>query len=179
MGLMFLAEFLRPSTEGSWWNYPGLELWKFLNLVVFVAAGSYLIRRPLKDGFLSRREGIRRRFLEGRAQLDEALSKLAIIESRLARIESEVGAIKLQSRAEAAAERDRIVRETEAETKRFWQRAERDVERVAKAARRETQRAAAQDCVRLAEQMLRSGLNAEDDARLIMLGVEELRRSAN
>ena len=178
MGLIFLADFLTANTESSWWNYPGLELWKFLNLVCFLGVGGYLIRRPLTDGFLSRREGIRRRFLEAKEQMDETLSKLEIIESRLARLDSEVGAIKLQSTAEAAAERDRIVRETEAEMKGLWQRAERDIERVAKAARRETQRAAAQDCVRLAEEMLRSGLNAEDDARLIMLGVEGLGRSA-
>ena len=171
MGLIFLADFLIPNTEGSWWNYPGLELWKFLNLVVFLAAGIYVIRRPLTDGFVSRRERIRRTFLESKEQMDVALVKLDIIESRLARLDSEVGAIELQSRAEAAAERDRIVQETEAEAKRFWQRAERDVERLAKAARRETQRAAAQDCVTLAEEMLRSGLQPEDDARLMMLGV--------
>ena len=31
----------------EWFNYPGLELWKFLNLAIFTAAGIYVLRKPI------------------------------------------------------------------------------------------------------------------------------------
>lgn len=176
MGLTFLAA-LAFHTEAAWWNYPGLELWKFLNLIVFVGAGFYLFRRPVTDGFASRREGIRRRFLSAKEQMEEASAKLVVVELRLAHLGSDVGEIKLQSKAEAAAEGERMAAETEGEVQRYWQRAERDIERLAKAARREAQKVAAQEYVSLAREMVRGRMGAEDDARLIMLGVEDLGRS--
>ena len=32
-------------------NYPGFELWKFINLFLFVAIMVYLVRKPLSDAF--------------------------------------------------------------------------------------------------------------------------------
>ena len=49
--------------ETPWWNYPGFELWKFVNLGIFVLAMAYLLTRKWKIGeaFKTRRENIRRR----------------------------------------------------------------------------------------------------------------------
>ena len=177
MGHLFLA-FYR---EGfwSWWDYPGLELWKFFNLLLFLGAGAYLLRRPLSSAFVSRREGIRRRFLTAKAEMDKGLSKLGAVEWRLAQLDSDIEAIKLRANAEAAAERERIELETDREVNRLRWIAERDLVRLAKVARRELKWFAARQAVNLAGEMMRSGMETEDDARLILLGVEQLGRGAS
>ena len=54
--------------DGVWWtylNYPGLELWKFVNLALFIIVGIYLHRRfgrPISEALRARGEGIKRNF---------------------------------------------------------------------------------------------------------------------
>ena len=43
----------------EWFNIPGFEAWKFLNLFIFAAIGVYLLKKPLGDAFKAKREAIR------------------------------------------------------------------------------------------------------------------------
>ena len=178
-GSAFLTTLITLSEDGNprWFDYPGLELWKFINLSIFVVVMVYLLRRPLSDAFRSRREGIRRDLLKAQEERDQALAKLAEVESRLARLDSEVATIQEQSKAEAEAERQRIARDTEAEILKLQELAQREIESAGKVARQELRRFAAQQSVKLAEEIIRRDMRLEDDARLIRLNVEELGRS--
>src|SRR5436190_24133363 len=100
----------------QWWDYPGLEAWKFLNLFIFVSALLYFLQRPLSNAFRVRRESIRRELLEAKAEKDRALEKLAQVSARLASLDSEVQSIQQKASDEAAAEAARILRDTEAQT---------------------------------------------------------------
>ena len=40
----------------EWFNYPGLEIWKFLNLAIFTTAAVYVLRKPISAALASRRE---------------------------------------------------------------------------------------------------------------------------
>src|SRR3984893_10088834 len=95
-----------------WWDYPGLELWKFVNLLIFVLALLYFIKRPLGDAFRGRQETIRRELAEAQKERDEALAKLAAVEERLRGLDSEVVALQERSRIRGQAERERIIRES-------------------------------------------------------------------
>ena len=39
------------SPAPPWWDYPGLEVWKFFNLGLFILGLLYFIKRPLGDAF--------------------------------------------------------------------------------------------------------------------------------
>jgi F-type H+-transporting ATPase subunit b len=163
-----------------WWNYPGLELWKFVNLIIFIACALYLHRRfgrPIREALRSRSEGIRRDLLRAREERDQALAKLAEVEARFAGLDSEVAAIKERARAEASEEKERIRLSTEREVAKIREQAKREIESAGKAARQELRRFAAQESVRLAEQILAKEIGPEDDARLTALGIEELGRT--
>jgi ATP synthase F0 subunit b len=172
-----LADFFLLAGDNSWVNYPGLEFWKFINLAVFVAVMLYFVRRPLTDALRSRREGIRRDLQRAKEERDQALAKLAEVDSRLARLDSEVAGIWEKAKAEAEAERERVKRETEAEMLKLREQSQREIEGAGKVARHELRRFAAQQTVKLAEEIIRRDLRPEDDARLIRLNVEELGRS--
>src|SRR5205807_160581 len=104
------------SETTKWWDYSGFELWKFVNLFIFVGALVYILVRKAKlgDAFRARREGIKAELEKARAERDAALAKLKEVEERLAGLDSQVTTIKEKSKAEAAEERERIAHSTEA-----------------------------------------------------------------
>ena len=107
------------SVEGGavWWNYPGFELWKFVNLLIFVAAAIYLHRRfgrPLSQALALRRESIKSELQRAEEERATAVAKLADIEARFDRLDSETSSIRDRSKAEAEAERHRIEQSTSA-----------------------------------------------------------------
>jgi F-type H+-transporting ATPase subunit b len=173
------AAVMTVSVAGSWWNYPGFELWRFVNLAIFIAAALYLDRRfgrPVREALRSRREGIKRELTIAREERDKAMAKVAEVESRLARLDEEVLLIRQQATAEAEAERGRIERSTEIEMAKLRQQARGEIESTGKVARQQLREFAAERSVKIAEQYIRKDLRAEDDNRLIGLSVEEIGR---
>ncbi len=162
--------------ETRWWDYPGFELWKFVNLGIFVFLLVYILTRKVKLGeaFKARRENIRRELVRAQQERDAALAKLKEVEERLARLDSEVSAIQEQSRREVAQENERIAHATETEIARLGEQAQREIERAGKTARHELRRYTAEQSVRLAEEMIRREMKPEDDAQLITRNIEEL-----
>jgi len=159
-----------------WWDYPGFELWKFVNLAIFVLAMVYILIRKAKLGeaFKARREGIKQELARAQQERDAALAKLKEVEERLGLLDTEVAAIKEHSVREAAEERERIARSTETEITRLSEQATREIESAGKAAKKELRRYTAEQSVRLAEEIVRREMKPEDDARLIANNIEEL-----
>jgi F-type H+-transporting ATPase subunit b len=162
--------------ETHWWDYPGFELWKFVNLAIFVIALIFALRKffGVPEMFRDRKETIRRELAKAREERDAALQKLKEVEGRLARLDTEVSAIKEQSGREAVEERERIARSTETEIARLSEQALREIESAGKAARKDLRRYTAEQSVRLAEGIVRREIKPEDDARLIRNNIEEL-----
>lgn len=176
--------FLILFAEGDvvWWNYPGLELWKFLNLAIFIGAAIYLHRRfgrPLGEALRSRRESIKRELQKAREEKEIALRKLAEVEARIKNLDNEVKTVREQVKAEAEAERERIKASTQAEMTKMQQQAQREIESAAKAAKQELRQFAATESAMLAEQAIRREIRTEDDKRIIAASVEQLGRSKN
>lgn len=177
--LFYFLTFAAEEIAAPWWNYPGLEIWKVINLCIFVAAMVYLLRRPLNDALRSRREGIKRELIRAQAERDAAHAKLAEIEARLERLDAEAAAIHKQALTEAAAERERIAAATQTDIGKLRTQAQREIESTGKTVKHELRKFVAEQSVRLAEEVVRRELRPEDDARLIRLNVEELGRSRN
>ncbi len=150
-----------------WWNYPGFELWKIFNLALFVGALVFLLRRPLSDSMRARREGIRQDLMRAQEERNAALGKLQEVEVRLSRLGAEIEEMRAQSQREAEAERERIARSTEEDLRKLREQAQREIESASKVARQDLRRYAAEQSVRLAEEMIRRDIRPEDDARLV------------
>jgi F0F1-type ATP synthase membrane subunit b/b' len=162
--------------EPRWWDYPGVELWKFVNLAVFVGGLVWILTRKMKLGeaFKTRRETIKQELAKAQQERDAALAKLREVEERLARLDSAVSTIREQSTREAAEERERIAKSTEVEIAKLGESAKREIENAGKAAKHELRNYAAATSVRLAEEIIRREMRPEDDARLLQRNVQEL-----
>jgi ATP synthase F0 subunit b len=147
---------------------------KVVNLLLFAGVMYFVLRRPLGEAFRGRQEGIRRDLMRAEEERSAAVAKLQEVEGRLARLDSEVEAIREQAQREAAEERARIERAAEEEARKIREQARREIENASKAARAELRAYAAEQSVRLAEEMIRSEIRPEDDAHLVREYVGEL-----
>jgi F-type H+-transporting ATPase subunit b len=161
--------------ETRWWDYPGFELWKFINLAIFVVALIFALRKlGLPALFRDRKETIKQELAHAQKERDAALTKLKEVEERLSLLTTEVATIKEQAAGEAAAERERIEQSTQAEIAKLTEQATRDIETAGKVAKKELRRYTAEQSVRVAEEIVRREMKPEDDARLIASNIEDL-----
>ena len=163
--------------ENPWWNYPGFELWKFLNLGFFALAAWYLhkrLGRPISEALRTRKDEIKRQLAQAREERDKALKQLEQVEARIQGLQGEVEAIRDRAKMEAKAETERIQQETEAEMLRLRQNSRREIEMAGKVALTELRRFAAEQSIRRAEEIIRRDIQPEDEARLIRSGTRNV-----
>ncbi|HEY6229799.1 MAG TPA: ATP synthase F0 subunit B [Pyrinomonadaceae bacterium] len=168
----FVPEWLDP-----WVNYPGLELWKFVNLLIFILCALYLHRRfgrPIREALRSRSEGIKRELEAARLDRDQALAKLAEAEALFSNLDAELKRIKENAAAEAEAERRRMELATQQEVAKIREQARREIESAGKIARHDLRRFAAAESVRLAEDILKKEMRDDDDTMLTNRNVQQL-----
>lgn len=155
-------------------NYPGFEVWKFVNLGIFIAALIYLVKKPIGDAFKAKREAIRAELIKAEEEKKAALEKLTAAEARLAAVEAEKATILKNAREEAEAEKSNILAQTETEIAKMREQAENEINRLAQQTKAELRRFSAEESVRLAEEKLRGKIDPDSDARLVKAGIQEI-----
>jgi F0F1-type ATP synthase membrane subunit b/b' len=163
--------------DGSWFNYPGLEVWKFVNLAIFVVLGIYFLRSKINQGLLARRGAIQQELIAAKAERDQALARVAEADNLLSRLHDDVRIVHEQARQEAEQERQRIAAGTEREIEKLKQQGQREAERADKLARKELREYLAKRSIELARESLRNQIRPEDDTLLIKESIGELRRT--
>jgi len=161
----------------DWFNYPGLEIWKFLNLAIFTAAAIYLLRRPISAALATRRDAIKQELVQAHEQKARALDKLAEADSLLSGVDADVRAVHEQSQQEAESERQRVATATAREIEKLKQQAAREIETADKTARKQLRQFFAKRSVDVARDTVRARMKPEDDRQLIENGIGELRRA--
>jgi len=174
--LAFIYSFIFIFAEGgtAWWNYPGFEAWKFLNLIIFVSILVYLLKKPLSEAFKAKREAIRAELIKAEEEKQAALAKLTGAEAKIARIESESDEIVEKAKLEAKEEKTRITREADDEIKRLRTQADNEIERKAQLVRLQLRRFSAEESIRLAEEKIKQNINAAKDAELVKANIKSI-----
>jgi F0F1-type ATP synthase membrane subunit b/b' len=171
MLLLFASEWM------EWFNYPGLEIWKFVNLAIFTSAALYVLRKPISAALRSRGEAIQRELIAAQAEREQALARIAEADDLLTRVDEHVSAIHKQARQEAAAERQRLAAAATQEIEKLKLQGQREIETAGKLARKELREYLATRSVELARESVRSQMRPEDDTLLIKENIGDLRRT--
>ena len=171
MLLIYLPEWI------DYLNYPGLELWKFLNLGIFLTAAIIILRKPIRNALIARGEGIKLELRKAQAERDQASAKLAEAEALLTQVKTDVQTVRDQASQEAEAERQRQVSAAEQEMERLRTQAARELELARKATHKGLQQFLANRSLEIAKQSVINELRPEDDLRLIRERIGELRRA--
>jgi F0F1-type ATP synthase, subunit b len=158
----------------KYFNYPGFELWKFVNLFVFVGILIYILKKPLSAAFKAKRESIRAELIKAEEAKKAALAKLTEIESKLAGADSEKTRILKEAKAEIEQEKARLIAQAEAETQKLQAQSTGEIVRIGQVARLQLRRFAVEESIRRAEEKLRTQVTADTDAQLIKTGIQAI-----
>ena len=161
----------------EWANYPGLELWKFLNLAIFTTAAIFVLRKPISQALLARRSAIQKEIVDAQQEREKALARVAEADSLLERLHEDVRTINKQSDEEARSERERLAAATAREMEKLKQQSQREVETAGKLARKELRQFLAQRSIEVARESVRTQMRPEDHTALIKENIGDLRRT--
>ena len=161
----------------EWYNYPGLELWKFANLAIFTGVGIYILRKPISQALQSRRGAIQQELITAQNERDQASARVAEADSMLSGLDDDVRKVQEQAREEVTSERQRIAASTELEIEKLNQQAQREMETADKLARKDLREFLAEKSVQMARESIRTQMRPEDDTALIRESIGELRRT--
>lgn len=184
--LLFFSEAAPAGvSKGGWWsdflkfwdtyfNHPGFELWKFINLAIFVAFLIYVLKKPLGDAFKQKREAIRADLIKAEEEKKAALAKLTSAEARLASLDNERQLVLNKAKKEADAEKARLAEQTDSDVSKLREQTESELARVFQQTKAELKRFSAEESVRLAEEKLRSKIDGAADASLVRSGIQAI-----
>ncbi|HEV7643302.1 MAG TPA: ATP synthase F0 subunit B [Pyrinomonadaceae bacterium] len=158
----------------NYMNIPGFELWKFINLGIFVLALYLLLRKPLSAGFKAKREQIRAELIKAQEERDAAMKKLQEVEGRLAMLDTEVAQIKDKAAADIETEKARIAGQTDSDIAKMREQAQNEIARAGLQARQELRKFSAEESIRLAEEMLRKKVGSDTDSKFVKTGIDNL-----
>ena len=158
----------------EWFNIPGFELWKFINLGLFVAFIIYVAKKPLSDAFKAKREAIRADLIRAEAEKKDAQARLSTAEGKLAQLENDKTSVLDRARNDAEAERTRLVQQTQSDVARISSQADAELARLAGQSRSELRKYAADESVRAAEALIRERIEAGSDARIVRAAIQQI-----
>jgi len=161
----------------EWFNYPGLEAWKFLNLAIFIAAMIYILRRPISDALAGRRDAIKQELVDAEMKRAQAMEKATEAQSQLEHLDADIQSVREQTTREAQSERERLASATTHELEKLKQQARREMETADKVARKQLREFFATKSIDVARQSIRAQMRPEDEALLINENIGELRRT--
>ena len=158
----------------EYFNIPGFELWKFINLALFVSILTYLLKRPLSEAFKARREVIRAELIKAEEEKKAALAELAETEAKLAALEAKKEEIIKSAQADIDFEKKRLAEQTRIDIERMRLQTEAEVARCEGQTRAELRRFSAEESIRLAEEKLRARIDDSIDVRLVRSSIEKI-----
>ncbi|MGO9085661.1 MAG: ATPase [Candidatus Sulfotelmatobacter sp.] len=148
-----------------------------LNFVVIGGVIVWAGRKNLPGLLRDRTAAIQKAMQEAQKASEEARRRLADIESRLMKLDGEIGLMRNAAEKEAAAEEARIQAAAEEEARKIVASAEQEITAAAKAARRQLTAHAADLAVALAQKQIR--VDAAADQALVRNFARELGASGN
>ena len=158
----------------EWLNIPGLEVWKFINLAIFIGILIYLLRHPLSQAFKERRNVIRAELIKAEEAKQAALETLRVTDARLAGLEAEKASLLQAAATEAEEEKQRLAEQTGTDIRKMQQQAGSEVDRLQKIAVLRLRRFSAEESIRLAEEKLRARIDQSTDVDLVRSGIASI-----
>ena len=161
----------------NWFNYPGLEIWKFLNLAIFIGVMIYILRRPISDALAGRRDAIKQELVDAEAKRARAMEKANEAQAQLEHLDADIQSVRELAQKEAESERERLAGATTRELEKLNQQAQREMDTADKVARKQLRQFFAMKSIDIARQSIQIQMRPEDEAQLINESIGELRRT--
>jgi F-type H+-transporting ATPase subunit b len=153
---------------------PFAAYWVFvvLNFAIIVVLLVLLMKSKVPAAFRARTDSIQKGIAEARQASEEAQRRLSGIESRLAKLDTEIAAMAAAAEAEAQKEEARIQAAAAEDKRKIVEAAEQEIVAAARLARTELRAYVSELAVALAEKRIQ--VNASTDQQLVRAFVDQL-----
>ena len=148
--------------------------WKWANFIILVGALGYVIKKKAGPFFSARDAEIQKNIAAAHKMKEEADARMAEVEKRLAGIEADIRALRESARQEAAAEGERVRRETDREMAKVQAHAEMEIEAAVRSARLQLKIYTGKLATGLAREKVLARLTPQTQNKLIDLFVDGL-----
>jgi F-type H+-transporting ATPase subunit b len=142
-------------------------VWKWANFVILLGVAGYFLNKSLPTFFKSRSGEIQKDITEAQATKQAAEKRAAEMDARLNALGAEIERFKAQAKIEMEQESARIRQETAHQIEKLQRQAEQEIESAGNLATRELGAYAAKLALDLAEQRIRTRLDASTEAGLV------------
>src|SRR5690349_17078407 len=167
----YIARKTGMSIDQAYWVCMGINF-----AIVFVSIAVFM-KKKVPGALRSRTASIQKGIEEARKASDDARRRLAEVEGRLSRLDSDITQMRREADENARAEERRILAAGEEERRRIVTSAEQEIAMAANTARRELKSYAAELAVDLAEKKIRIAKNT--DETLVREFTAQLRKDGN
>jgi F-type H+-transporting ATPase subunit b len=150
------------------------EVWKWANFVILAGGLGFLIAKKAPAFFDARAQQIVQDIHDSHKLRADAEARAADVDRRLANLDAEIAALRTESKAEIAAETERLNKHTSEEIAKIQAHAKQEIESAGKAARMELKRTAAELAISLAERKIRARMTPETQDNLVRSFVQDL-----
>jgi F-type H+-transporting ATPase subunit b len=167
-----MAQEAAPAAEAG----DPLLMWKWINFGILALGLGWLMAKHLPGAFQARTASIQQGIAEAQQQKRDADKRAAAVDQKMSALGTEIEAFRVQSRLEMEREGERIREETAAHIRKLEQQSAVEIESAGKTARRELRTYAADLALNLAEQRIRTRLDAGTESALVENFVADLKR---
>ena len=144
-----------------------LLVWKWANFALLAAGAAYLLSKHAPVYFRSRSSEIQKDITEAQATKRDAEKRAAEMDARLATLGADIEKFRAQAKIEMEQEAARIRQDTAHQIEKLQKQAEEQIESAGSLASRDLRAYAAKLSLDLAEQRIRTRLDASTEAGLV------------
>jgi len=162
--------------EGSKETAAPSAVLRWANFAILAAGLGYGIAKTLPPIFRARNEEIQKGITEAQALKQDADKRAAAVDARIRTLGSEIEKLRAESKGEMQHEGERIRQETTRQIARMEAQVQQEIESASKLARRELKSYAAKLALDLAEQRVRTRLDANAENALVNGFLQDLQR---
>ncbi len=142
-------------------------VWQWANFVILAAGAGYLLGKHMPTFFRTRSADIQKDITEAQRQKADAEKRAAEMDARLKSLAADIETFRSQAKAEMEQEGQRIRQDTAQQIEKLQKQAEQEIESKGNLAGRELREYAAKLALDLAEQRIRTRLDAGTEAALV------------
>ena len=147
---------------------------RWANFAVLFGGLAYLLRKPMREFFQTRRTDIASGLQRAQAANAGAQSRMDEIEHRLANLSAEVAALKTEAERESLNEREKILAEAKREVERIVEQSRQEIDRIARTVERQIKETVADHIIDRASTTLRTEMTQDDQKRVIVRFIKSL-----
>jgi F-type H+-transporting ATPase subunit b len=143
-------------------------VFKWANLLVLIGGVVYLLRKPAREFFETRKKDITIGLERAKTAQEESSRRMADIEKRLARMSQDIAAMKTEAEADSSKERESILAEAKRDMERLVEQSRQEVDRIARGIERDIKGKIADAVVERAGRTLETQMTEDDQKRVVV-----------